>query len=73
VLSNYEYFIPIYHKNKALAYALIGEFNTSGEMLNNDLTFIQTLINVIVVALENKSFSANGYRPNVFSARWSWP
>lgn len=54
VLSNYEYFIPIYHKNKALAYALIGEFNTTGEMLNNDLTFIQTLINVIVVALENK-------------------
>ncbi|MFA6083727.1 PP2C family protein-serine/threonine phosphatase [Mucilaginibacter sp.] len=54
VLSGYDYFIPIYHKNKALAFALIGNFNTSGEMLNNDLTFIQTLINVIVVALENK-------------------
>ncbi|MEO7213723.1 PP2C family protein-serine/threonine phosphatase [Mucilaginibacter sp.] len=54
VLKGYDYFIPIYHKNKALAYALIGDFHTSGEMLNNDLTFIQTLINVIVVALENK-------------------
>ncbi|RFZ81395.1 serine/threonine-protein phosphatase [Mucilaginibacter terrenus] len=54
ILGTYNYFIPIYHKNKALAYALIGDFNTSGEMLNNDLTFIQTLINVIVVALENK-------------------
>ncbi|OOQ57660.1 PP2C family protein-serine/threonine phosphatase [Mucilaginibacter pedocola] len=54
VLSKYDYYIPIYHKNKALAYALIGQFPTSGEMLNNDLTFIQTLINVIVVALENK-------------------
>ena len=54
VLSKYDYFIPIYHKNTALAYALIGDFNTSEEMLNNDLTFIQTLINVIVVALENK-------------------
>ncbi|MBD1367365.1 serine/threonine-protein phosphatase [Mucilaginibacter sp. ZT4R22] len=54
VLSAYDYYIPIYHKNKALAYALIGQFPTSGEMLNNDLTFIQTLINVIVVALENK-------------------
>lgn len=54
VLSEYEYFIPIYHKNKALAYALIGDFNTSGEMLNNDLNFIQTIMNVIVVALENK-------------------
>src|SRR6201986_5180329 len=34
VLKNYDYFIPIYHKSKALAFALIGDFNTSGEMLN---------------------------------------
>ncbi|MCJ8210871.1 serine/threonine-protein phosphatase [Mucilaginibacter sp. RS28] len=54
ILSNYHYFIPFYHKNKALAYALIGDFNTTGDMLSNDLNFIQTLINVIVVALENK-------------------
>lgn len=54
ILSKYNYFIPIYHKSKALAFALIGDFNTSGEMLNNDLNFIQTLINVVVVALENK-------------------
>lgn len=54
VLNKYDYFIPIYHKSKALAYALIGDFSTSGEMLNNDLNFIQTLVNVVVVALENK-------------------
>jgi sigma-B regulation protein RsbU (phosphoserine phosphatase) len=54
ILKKYSYFIPFYHKSRVLAYALIGDFNTSGEMLNNDLTFIQTLINVIVVALENK-------------------
>jgi len=54
VLSKYDYFVPIYHKSKALAYALIGDFSTSGEMLNNDLNFIQTLVNVVVVALENK-------------------
>jgi sigma-B regulation protein RsbU (phosphoserine phosphatase) len=54
ILKKYDYFIPIYHKSKALAFALIGDFNTSGEMLNNDLNFIQTLINVVVVALENK-------------------
>ncbi|MGF7078761.1 PP2C family protein-serine/threonine phosphatase [Mucilaginibacter sp. UYCu711] len=53
-LKKYDYFIPIYHKSKALAFALIGNFNTSGEMLNNDLNFIQTMINVVVVALENK-------------------
>jgi len=54
VLNKYDYFIPIYHKSKALAYALIGDFSTTGEMLNNDLNFTQTLINVVVVALENK-------------------
>jgi len=54
ILSTYNYFIPIYHKKKLLAFALIGDFNTTGEMLNNDLNFIQTIMNVIVVALENK-------------------
>jgi sigma-B regulation protein RsbU (phosphoserine phosphatase) len=54
LLRKYDYFIPIYHKKKALAYAIIGDFNPSSELLNNDLNFIQTLVNVIVVALENK-------------------
>ena len=54
LLIKYDYFIPIYHKKKALAFALIGDFNPSSELLNNDLNFIQTVINVIVVALENK-------------------
>ncbi|WP_448702014.1 PP2C family protein-serine/threonine phosphatase [Mucilaginibacter sp. AW1-3] len=54
LLSTYDYFIPIYHKSKLLAFALVGDFNTSEEMLANDLNFIQTLMNVIVVALENK-------------------
>ncbi|NCD69288.1 PP2C family protein-serine/threonine phosphatase [Mucilaginibacter agri] len=54
ILKEYHYFIPFHHKNKPLAYALIGDFNTSGDMVSNDLNFIQTLINVIVVALENK-------------------
>jgi sigma-B regulation protein RsbU (phosphoserine phosphatase) len=54
VLQKYDYVIPIYHKNIPLAYAIIGDFNTSAEMVNNDLNFIQTLVNIIVVALENK-------------------
>jgi len=54
ILKLYDYFIPIYQKSKPIAYALIGNFNSSAEMLNNDLNFIQTLINVVVVALENK-------------------
>ena len=54
VLKNYSYFIPFHHKSKVLAYALIGNFASSAEMVSNDLNFIQTLINIIVVALENK-------------------
>ncbi len=54
VLKNYEYFIPVFQKNKMLAFALIGDFKTTTQMMGNDLNFIQTLTNVIVVALENK-------------------
>jgi len=54
LLGKYDYFIPIYHKKKALGFALIGDFNPASELLNNDLNFIQTVVNVIVVALENK-------------------
>lgn len=54
ILSDYDYFIPVFQKNKLLAFALIGDFKTTPQMLGNDLNFIQTLSNVIVVALENK-------------------
>ncbi|EHQ27154.1 PP2C family protein-serine/threonine phosphatase [Mucilaginibacter paludis] len=54
VLAGYDYFIPIHHKSKLLAFALIGDYNTTDEMISNDLNFIQTIMNVIVVALENK-------------------
>jgi sigma-B regulation protein RsbU (phosphoserine phosphatase) len=53
-LKNYDYFIPVFQKNKLLAFALIGDFNTTAQMMGNDINFIQTLTNVIVVALENK-------------------
>lgn len=54
LLKNYNYFIPFYEKNKPLAYALIGDFSSSAEMVENDIAFIQTLVNAIIVALQNK-------------------
>lgn len=54
LLSKYEFFVPVYHKDEFLAFVLIGDFDTGHELLSNDLNFIETLINVIVVALENK-------------------
>lgn len=54
LLSTYNYFIPIYSKNKPLAYILIGDFVSEDGMVENDLHFVQTLVNTIVVALQNK-------------------
>lgn len=53
-LCKYDYFVPVFHKEEFLAFVLIGDFDIGQELLSNDLNFIQTLINVIVVALENK-------------------
>jgi sigma-B regulation protein RsbU (phosphoserine phosphatase) len=53
LLNNYDFFVPVLHKDEMLAYVLIGDFDIT-EFSGNDLNFMQTLINVIVVALENK-------------------
>lgn len=53
-LSKYDFFVPVRHKSTTLAFVLIGDFNTKPELLSHELNFIQTLINIIIVALENK-------------------
>ena len=54
LLNKYEYFVPVFHKDEFLAFVLIGDLDIGQNLLSNDLNFIQTLINMIVVALENK-------------------
>jgi len=54
LLNKYEYFVPVFHNQELLAFVLIGGFDMNQKLLSSDLNFIQTLINVIVVALENK-------------------
>lgn len=54
LLNQYDYFVPVSHESNALAFVLIGDLDTKPELIKNDLNFIQTLINVIIVALENK-------------------
>ena len=54
VLNRYDFFVPVRHKSTTLAFVLIGDFNTKPELLSHELNFIQTLINIIIVALENK-------------------
>ena len=49
--------IPVYHKDEAIAFVLIGDIEEEGEGVSpiiKHLRFIQTLSNIITVAIENK-------------------
>ena len=49
--------IPVYHKDKPIAFVLIGDIEEEGEGVSpiiKHLRFIQTLSNIITVAIENK-------------------
>ena len=56
-LEPFDVIVPVFHKSRPLAYLLLGDFD--GEKIEvspiiKHLTFIQTLTNVIIVAVENK-------------------
>lgn len=57
LLNGFDVVVPIFHKNKPLAYLLVAGLERDKlhlkETLNN-MSFIQTLTNIIVVAIENK-------------------
>jgi phosphoserine phosphatase RsbU/P len=54
LINAYDFFIPVHHKDEALAFVLVGDFEADEKLVNNKIDYIQTLINVIVVAFENK-------------------
>jgi len=54
---NVEVVIPVFHKDQPLAYALIGDLDEEQIGMGSSvkhLNFIQTLTNILVVAIENK-------------------
>lgn len=56
-LNNFDVIIPVFHKEKPLAYLFLAGIlnkNESNKQTFNNLSFIQTLTNIIVVAIENK-------------------
>ncbi|NPA68138.1 MAG: PP2C family protein-serine/threonine phosphatase [Chlorobi bacterium] len=56
-LLAYDFIIPVYHDIKAIAYVLIGDVDEEKEGVSptiKHLRFIQTLTNIIFVAIENK-------------------
>jgi len=57
VLLFYDFIIPVFHDTKPIAYVLIGDVEEEKEGVSptiKHLHFIQTLTNVIFVAIENK-------------------
>jgi sigma-B regulation protein RsbU (phosphoserine phosphatase) len=54
IYDGYDYFIPVHHKEEALAFVLVGKYKNDEKILDNSVDYIQTLINVIIVAFENK-------------------
>lgn len=60
LLNDFDVVVPVYHKDKALAYMLIEGIDYDGHY-SNDLkymSFIQTLTNIIIVAIENKRMAS---------------
>ena len=53
--SEFDIIVPVFHKNHPLAYTLLGGIsNLIGISLEERLTYIQTISNIIAVAIENK-------------------
>jgi len=59
-LNSFDIVIPILHKDKPLAYLLLGDLNEDEIRISptiKHMPFIQTLTNIIIVAIENKRFA----------------
>ncbi|MFA8434166.1 MAG: PP2C family protein-serine/threonine phosphatase [Marinifilaceae bacterium] len=57
VLWPYDFIIPVFHKESVLAYILIGDIDQEMDGISpaiKHLRFIQTISNIIIVAMENK-------------------
>lgn len=52
-LWEFDILIPVYHKEKPIAYSLIGGIKTKDDLYNK-IQFITTITNIIAVAIENK-------------------
>ncbi len=56
--DDFDTIIPVYHNEKLLAYALIGDLESSiADKPKEIFPFIHTITNIIVVAIENKRLS----------------
>ena len=64
-LKGFDLVIPVYHKRIPLAYVLIGDFSETEGYKFSDIRFIQTVSNLICVAIENKKLVREQIRQDV--------
>ncbi len=65
VLNVFDVIIPVFHKDNIIAYVLIGDIEEEREGVSptiKHLHFIQTLANLIIVAVENKRLNQENLR-----------
>jgi phosphoserine phosphatase RsbU/P len=58
-LANYDIIVPVIHNSKHIAFVIIGDIDEEGEGISptiKHLNFIQTISNIIIVAIENMRF-----------------
>ncbi len=63
IINEFDVVVPVFHKNEPLAYLLVAGLEHEKLRLTETLTnmsFIQTLANIIVVAIENKRMTRLG-------------
>jgi sigma-B regulation protein RsbU (phosphoserine phosphatase) len=63
LISEFDVVVPVFHKDQPLAYLLIAGLKNGSIVLTDRLTymsFVQTLTNIIVVAIENKRMTRQG-------------
>jgi sigma-B regulation protein RsbU (phosphoserine phosphatase) len=66
--ESFEIIIPVYHKNMPLAFVFLGDLNEESLGISpaiKHLPFIQTLTNLLVVAIENKKLAKESIKQAV--------
>ncbi len=67
-IARFDMIIPVFHKNKAIAYLLIGDSEEHPGMSYSikHLQFIQTMTNIILVAIENRRLAKEQTKQEAF-------
>jgi sigma-B regulation protein RsbU (phosphoserine phosphatase) len=66
-LQNFDVVVPVLHKSQALAYLLIGDLDRKQiSERHQDFEFVQTICNIIAVAIENKRLFKDNLQREMF-------